>query len=145
MYLETAFLSLIIALAQAFPTELAASEYSSLSERAIGSACSTPVRSFHGASFSGVRSLIIDEQDGSGTCQQTTSCTTSGFSVAGYCPDDPDTVECCVVASCSTSSGSGICLSTADACSGNFVSGVCAGPSDIEASLLQRSSFYTTR
>lgn len=109
MYLETIFiLSIWLGLAS---TELETRD-SSLFERAVGSTCSTPY--------------------GAGTCQQTTSCTTSGFSVASYCPNDPDSVECCVTVTCSTSSGSGTCINTGDTCSGNFVAGACPGPSDIE-------------
>ncbi len=77
------------------------------------------------------------QQYGSGTCQQTTSCTTSGFSLASYCPNDSASVECCVTASCSTSSGSDTCLNTANTCPGEYVAGACPGASDIEASLLQ--------
>ena len=80
------------------------------------------------------------KQYGSGTCQQTSSCTTTGFTVASYCPNDPSSVECCVTASCSTSAGaSGTCINTGDTCSGNFVAGVCPGPSDIEVSLGSRA------
>lgn len=82
--------------------------------RAINSPCSTPY--------------------GAGTCQTTTTCSTTGFNLAGYCPNDPAGVQCCVTASCATSAGSGKCLLTSDPCSGKFVAGACPGPSDVQVS-----------
>ncbi len=88
-----------------------------LHPRSTGSACSTP--------------------DGHGTCQLTSDCTSQGFNLAGplpgYCPYDPDDVQCCVKKTCSTASGSGICLNTGDGCSGgSFVAGACPGDSSIQ-------------
>lgn len=87
-----------------------------------------------------IASIDLTLQDGSGSCQQTSSCTTNGFSVAGYCPNDPSRVECCVQKTCSTSSGSGVCTSTSSACSGRFVSGACPGSSSIQVSSFQFKS-----
>ena len=69
--------------------------------------------------------------DGSGTCLSTSSCTTGGFHVAGYCPGPTD-IQCCIEKTCTTSSGSGICMNTQNTCSGKFVAGACPGPSDIQ-------------
>lgn len=72
-----------------------------------------------------------DPQDGAGTCQQTSDCTTQGFNLAGYCPGS-SSIQCCVKKSCSTSSGSGTCMNTGDSCSGSFISGACPGDSSIK-------------
>lgn len=69
--------------------------------------------------------------DGSGTCLATSSCTTGGFHVAGYCPGAAN-IQCCVEKTCTTSSGSGMCMNTQNTCSGKFVAGACPGPSDIQ-------------
>ena len=84
-----------------------------LAERSIGQSCS------------------IDGE--SGTCQDTSDCTTQGYNEAGYCPG-PTNVQCCVKKTCSTSSGSGICLNTANTCSGSFVAGACPGDSTVQVS-----------
>lgn len=68
-------------------------------------------------------------QDGDGTCQSTSSCST--FSVAGYCSGGSSN-QCCVQQTCSTSQGSGVCTSTSNSCSGKFVSGSCPGDSSIQ-------------
>ena len=84
-----------------------------LAERSIGQSCS------------------IDGE--SGTCQDTSDCTTQGYNEAGYCPG-PTNVQCCVKKTCSTSSGSGICLNTDNTCSGSFVAGACPGDSTVQVS-----------
>ena len=71
---------------------------------------------------------------GSGTCKATSSCTTSGFNIAGYCPGSASN-QCCIEKSCTTSSESGQCLNTGNACSGKFVAGACPGPSDVQVYL----------
>ena len=83
-----------------------------LTPRATGDPCSTP--------------------SGDGTCQLTSDCTSQGFNLAGYCPNDPDNVQCCVKTTCSTSSGSGTCMNTGDSCGGSFVPGACPGDDTIQ-------------
>ena len=83
-----------------------------LTPRATGDACSTP--------------------SGDGTCQLTSDCTSQGFNLAGYCPNDPDNVQCCVKTTCSTSSGSGTCMNTGDSCGGSFLPGACPGDDTIQ-------------
>ena len=84
-----------------------------LGERSIGQSCS------------------IDGE--SGTCQDTSDCTTQGYNEAGYCPG-PSNIQCCVKKTCSTGSGSGICMNTGDTCSGSFVAGACPGDSTVQVS-----------
>lgn len=81
-----------------------------------------------------IRPNLTIQQDGKGTCQKTSSCTTQGFNLAGYCPNDPNGVQCCVKKTCSTKQGSGICLNTSDSCKGAFISGACPGDSSIKVS-----------
>lgn len=84
---------------------------------------------------SSVASQSDNQQDGAGTCQKTSSCTSQGFNLASYCPNDPTDVQCCVKKTCSTASGSGICLNTGDGCSGgSFIAGACPGDSTIKVS-----------
>ena len=96
----------------AIPTESLPSDPSLLVDRAIGSSCSTPY--------------------GSGSCQETSSCATSGFHIAGYCPNDPTNVQCCVKQTCTTDLGSGLCMNTDSTCSGEFVPGACPGPNTVQ-------------
>ncbi|KAL8740064.1 MAG: hypothetical protein Q9190_007192 [Brigantiaea leucoxantha] len=53
--------------------------------------------------------------------------------MAGHCPGD-STIQCCVKKTCSSSSGSGICMNTSDksSCDGNFVQDKCPGDSTIQ-------------
>jgi len=102
----------LLCLAMATMTHALVLAPSPLEPRSIGGACSTP--------------------DGAGTCQLTSDCTTQGFNLAGYCPNDATNVQCCVKKTCSTSSGSGICMNTADSCGGSFVFGACPGDSTIK-------------
>ena len=73
--------------------------------------------------------------DGAGTCLATSSCTTGGFHVAGYCPGSAD-IQCCVEKTCTTASGSGMCMNAQNTCSGSFVAGACPGPSDVQVRAL---------
>lgn len=57
----------------------------------------------------------------------------SGFTVTGYCPNDPSDVKCCLSKSCTDTSGSGgLCLNTGTGCSGSFVTNRCPGPGDVQ-------------
>ena len=76
---------------------------------------------------------------GSGTCVDTSSCTTGGFNIAGYCPG-PANIQCCISKTCTTSSGSGNCMNTADTCSGAFVAGACPGPSTVQCCTKEKCS-----
>lgn len=87
----------------------------------------------------------------SGTCRTTSSCTAlGGGSVAGFCPNDPADVKCCLGLTCSFSNGIlGTCKSYAalGQCTGTFYTGVCPGPSDFMCcvgSSTQSSSSSTT-
>lgn len=79
--------------------------------------------------------------DGAGTCLATSSCTTGGFHVAGYCPGPTD-IQCCVEKTCTTASGSGMCMNTQNTCSGSFVAGACPGPSDVQVCTYCRDGLY---
>lgn len=61
----------------------------------------------------------------SGVCLQTSDCNNGGTSTAGFCPDDPDDVQCCTKSSC----GSGGDCRWTSSCSGTTLSGQCPGPS----------------
>lgn len=69
----------------------------------------------------------------SGTCQKTSDCTTQGYNEAGHCPGPAD-IQCCVKKSCSTSSGSGICMNTENTCGGSFIAGACPGDNTVKVS-----------
>ena len=86
-----------------------------LTERAIGQSCS-----------------ISGE---SGTCQKTSDCATQGYNKAGYCPGAAD-IQCCVKKTCSTGSGSGICMNTENTCDGSFIAGACPDDSTVKVSQL---------
>ncbi|KAH7099403.1 hypothetical protein BKA62DRAFT_311376 [Auriculariales sp. MPI-PUGE-AT-0066] len=95
-------------------------ESSNVTEIAARASCSTPL--------------------GSGTCVKTSSCTSTGFNVAGYCPGAAN-VQCCIKKTCKTSQGSGLCLNTGDGCSGgSFFSGACPGPSSVKCCVKGASS-----
>ncbi len=83
-----------------------------LTPRSINAPCSTP--------------------SGDGTCQFMSDCTTQGFNLAGYCPNDRDNVQCCVKKTCSTAAGAGVCINTGDVCGGKFVAGACPGDSGVQ-------------
>lgn len=69
---------------------------------------------------------------GSGTCKQSTSCT-SGFTVKGACPSDGPSILCCIQKSCNTPSGSGTCENTSTSVSGGkFIPGHCPGDSSVQ-------------
>ena len=71
-----------------------------LPPRSIGDSCTTP--------------------DGEGTCQSTSDC--KGWSIPGplpgYCPNDPDDIQCCVQETCSPPGQTGICQNTNKPCEG---------------------------
>ncbi|PFH49316.1 glycoside hydrolase family 24 protein [Amanita thiersii Skay4041] len=68
-----------------------------------------------------------------GVCLSTTTCSSGGgTSIAGFCPNDPTDVRCCVKTSCGSG---GNCRWTSQCASGNTVSGLCPGPSDFKCCL----------
>ena len=92
-----------------------ASTHPNLPPRSVGSSCTTP--------------------DGKGTCQHTSNC--KGWSIPGpspgYCPNDPDDVQCCVQKTCSPPGQIGICQNTNKPCSGQYNSGnFCPGDNSIQ-------------
>lgn len=114
----------------AFLAELQAVDPSLLFARAIDSSCSIP----YAYCLLHFLKQTIDprQQDVAGSCQATSSWTTGGFNLVGYCPNDPTNVQCYVSKTCTTSSDSGMCMNTADTCSGKFVAGACPGPSTVQ-------------
>lgn len=93
-----------------------------LFQRSVGSTCDTP--------------------HGSGTCQATGDCVTTGFNLASYCPNDANDIQCCVKKSCTTPTGSGTCINMAnkDSCKGDIKAGYCPGDSSIQCCLSDSSS-----
>ena len=66
----------------------------------------------------------------SGVCLSTSSCGSGGgTSNPGFCPDDPDDMQCCTK-TCSGSGGTGDCRSTS--CPGTSLTGLCPGPADFK-------------
>ncbi|KAF5875542.1 putative glycoside hydrolase family 25 protein [Botrytis fragariae] len=66
--------------------------------------------------------------EGTGTCQLATSCTSTGFNIAGYCPGNTSS-QCCISRTCQSSTGAtGLCLNISDNCTdGSFIAGFCPG------------------
>ncbi|KAI5796436.1 hypothetical protein EDC01DRAFT_651514 [Geopyxis carbonaria] len=88
-------------------------------------------------SFSSVFAKIGDScstKYGKGTCQKKSSCSgaSTGFTVKGACPKDPNDVLCCIKKSCKTS---GICLDkTVSSCGGGgrFERNLCPGSKNVQ-------------
>ncbi|KAF7923712.1 uncharacterized protein EAE98_007530 [Botrytis deweyae] len=71
--------------------------------------------------------------EGTGTCQPTSTCTSNGFHISGYCPG-PTSTQCCISKTCQPSTGAGgLCLNTAGGCDGgSFIAGFCPGNSAVQ-------------
>jgi len=71
-----------------------------------------------------------------GTCQSTSAC--KGMSIPGllpgYCPNDPNDVQCCVVKTCSPPGQTGICQNTNKPCPGGSYNwgNYCPGDNSIQ-------------
>ena len=109
-------------------TSRIATSHPNLPPRSVGGSCSTP--------------------DGSGTCQHTSDC--KGWSIPGplpgYCPNDPDDVQCCVQKTCSPPGQTGICQNTSKPCPGGQYNGgnFCPGDDSIQCCPTGSSSSKTT-
>jgi len=67
-----------------------------------------------------------------GVCISTGDCSSGGgTSHAGFCPNDPNGVQCCT----KTCGSGGTCRFTSSCASGNTASGLCPGPADFECCL----------
>jgi len=64
-----------------------------------------------------------------------------GFTVTGYCPDDPADVKCCLTKQCTDKDGDGgVCLNNdVSQCDGTFVTGRCPGPKDVQCCVFDPS------
>ncbi|TFK24702.1 hypothetical protein FA15DRAFT_669278 [Coprinopsis marcescibilis] len=70
-----------------------------------------------------------------GACLRTADCDAGGGQhFAGYCPNDPTNVRCCIK-SCGDF-GASICRPVSDCPSGRTKSGLCPGPASVKCCLL---------